>query len=494
MAEHSEATSFLVEKKLHSGYFENYFRALQAKTIIVETAYIDRDFLEDFSAYYVRCFHEYKKTCARFHFFNRQIDNPAFEGVLDGCSNALTTPELQASYLGFVVVKPLPETIIGRTCLRTYDRDKGRRDFPITRQYEANLFGIPLTVDTLAFQEQDRVAAACATSALWSVFHGTGKLFQHHIPSPVEITQAATEHWVSETRVLPNCGLTPEQMAYAIRKVGLEPLLVSAKNEFLLQATVYAYSRGHVPVLMGVTLRDMSDMQGAEPRDLGKHAVAVTGYSLGKPAPKPYASTGFLLQASRIDKLYAHDDQVGPFARMELGPGYLTTSWKGRKDGKSGSVRAVPTLLIIPLYHKIRIPFDSVLQTVIAFDAIVEGLRPKLTGVFPDRLRWDIGLTTVNEFKSDLLSAQPVKTNQRRAVLGRPLPHYIWKASASTTQGPALDLVFDATDIEQGHFLSLVVEYNSTLAAVLRSLSREKTVIENLSGRSEWRILEWFSK
>src|SRR5262249_17736969 len=98
---------------------------------------------------------------------------------------------------------PLPRTIVGRTCLKTYPHDS-RRDFPITRDYEANLFGMPLRVESLAFQEQDSVAAACATSALWSAFHGTGKQFQHPIPSPVEISKAATAHLPLDTRTFPN--------------------------------------------------------------------------------------------------------------------------------------------------------------------------------------------------------------------------------------------------------------------------------------------------
>ena len=35
--------------------------------------------------------------------------------------------------------------------------------------------------------------AACATSALWSLFQKTAKIFQHSIPSPVEITKIDTD-------------------------------------------------------------------------------------------------------------------------------------------------------------------------------------------------------------------------------------------------------------------------------------------------------------
>ena len=57
-----------------------------------------------------------------------------------------------------------------------------------------------LRVKSLSFQEQDHEVAACATSALWSIFHGTGKMFQHPILSPVEITKVAFEIMPLDTR------------------------------------------------------------------------------------------------------------------------------------------------------------------------------------------------------------------------------------------------------------------------------------------------------
>lgn len=116
------------------------------------------------------------------------------------------------------------------------------------------MFGIPLMVETIAFQEQDQVVAACATSALWSVFQLTGQLFHHPILSPVQITKAATAGVPYRSRAIPNEGLDPEQMASAIRDVRLEPNLLEINNVEVLFSTLYAYIRGHVPVIAGVRL------------------------------------------------------------------------------------------------------------------------------------------------------------------------------------------------------------------------------------------------
>lgn len=502
----SGASPHLVEQKSHIEYFQKYFDNISTKTILVERDYVDRDFLEDFAGYYVRCFSEYQHRCTRIHLFSRPFTVDDFTALLaNPSSSSLTEELLQQNYLGFIVVKPLPQTIIGRTCIATYSDDNNRRFFPIVRRYEVNLFGLSLSVKTLAFQEQDQVAAACATSALWTVFQGTGLQFQHSIPSPVEITRKAFSNFPLATRVLPSAtralpnldGLTAEMMAQAIRDVGLEPFNISLQvPEYIHQGNLYAYLRGGLPLLLGFDLL-VQNNQALEHR--GKHAVAVTGYSLGKSSAKPYSQFGFLLKASRMDKIYVHDDQVGPFARMEFDglaiqadPNTLidsmSTSW-----GNVGN-RALPDILLVPLYHKIRIPFQLVHDAVFLFDcSFIEPLRSQ--GKLPSisqRLEWDIYLTTISRLKSDIFADKDLDASLRQEILLKSMPRFIWRATAFDGDNKVLDLLFDATDIVQGQFLVCAIECNEELSAVLREASQEPSLVQKFQTSSEGKILEWF--
>jgi hypothetical protein len=151
-------------------------------------------------------------------------------------------------------------------------------------------------------------------------------------------------------------------MAKAIRSVQLDAYIIGVQDEYLLKSTLYAYLRCLIPVLLFEGIVDISDP--ANHKRLDYHAVAVTGFSLGLPSPTPLGN--FLLKASRIDKIYAHDDQLGPFSRMVFDgvkttvdgttENSLSTSWSST-SGAVGMIRAVPKHFIIPLYHKIRIPF-----------------------------------------------------------------------------------------------------------------------------------------
>jgi len=167
LAEKATSSAPEVAQKQHIHFLKSYFGKLDAKTIVVELDYIDHDYLEDYSNYYVKCFYDYHRKCARLHFFQDSFSLEDFSRVLASENEALLD-RIKETYLGFIVVKPLPKTIIGRSCLKTYPT-AGARNYPVIRKYSANLFGIELEVSTLAYQEQDTVAAACATSALWSV-------------------------------------------------------------------------------------------------------------------------------------------------------------------------------------------------------------------------------------------------------------------------------------------------------------------------------------
>jgi hypothetical protein len=502
MSEVAKTSLSVIEQKPQSEYFDSYFNELSAKTIVVEREYIDRDYLEDYASYYVRCFQTYQRNCTRLHFFSLEFTEEEFSGLLKWNCQGLTVEKLQRSYLGFVVLKPLPQTVVGRTCLKSYE-EIGGRSYPILRHYSANLFGISLSVKTLAFQEQDSVAAACATSALWSAFHGTGKLFQHAIPSPYAITKSASDHISSASRNFPNKGLTLEQMAAAIRSVGLEPYVVGAQPFFNLKSTLYGYLKGCVPVLMGLRLFEVSDSQ--PPRFMGMHAIAITGFRVGNQPNKEHIPFGFKSTACQITKIYAHDDGVGPFARMEFESEDLTieyedqqftcllsTSWK-TESGLPGKVLAVPEVLLVPLYHKIRIPLDRVQNVILQIDVILEGWRQENLLPINARLQWDVFLSTVNDFKESAFHASTLSGDDRLSVLSCPLPHFIWRATARLNEKPMFDLLFDATDIEQGACFAHAIVYDDELDNAIHAMVIQPEVEEKLCRLAAWTILKDFN-
>jgi hypothetical protein len=491
-------------EKSHTQYLYRYLKHIDSQTIIAEFCYTDHDYLEDYASYYIRCFNDYDRRCTRLHFFSDLFTAKQFDAVLSGQAD-VNEKFFQDSYLGFMVIKPLPQTVIGKTCLKTWPKNHGRF-YLAKKTYRANLFGLDLKIeDTLAFQEQDSVVSACATSALWSAFHGISSVFDITIPSPVEITKAALDKFPSDSRSFPNKGLDQYMMAQAIRSISLEPFKLSASNEFLLKGSIYSYLKIGIPPILGFDIYTQGEIPS---KFIGTHAVTVAGYNLRSAQPIPQAQDSLQLKALRIDKLYVHDDQIGPFARMNFDGTTVTVKAEGKthqkqslstklvlSDENEQNLRAVPLILLIPLYHKVRIPYELVYEVILSFDKYIRALPGNLTKLPATKLEWDIYLSTVNTIKSNLLATCKTIPNPGifRSTLVAQMPKFIWRAIYYEGEEPVLDLLFDATDIEQNDFFLRCIECNSHLFRSVSLTCAETTDLEEIYGRNaEWPILRWF--
>lgn len=470
-----EGSENQIQNKHHFVCFENYFKTIKTQTIVVEKNYINREFLEDYASYYARSFNNYERKCTRLHFFGVNFTEDQFRQALRNDGIGFQAHNLQnEGYHGFIVLKKLPKTIIGKTCLKTYSSE-GFRYFPSIRKYKVNLFGIPLDIKSLAYQEQDSIVAACASSAIWSALHGTGILFQHSLPSPVEITRSATKHFPFSNRHFPNKGLTPEQMALTIREIGLEPYLYNAETYDKLKATLYAYLKGKIPVILGFEVWDTNNNTPAKPAKLlGRHAVVIGGYSLNSPLDNEFDGISNLsLTSSRINKIYVHDDQIGPFAKMEFKglriqinrdtaiQGIDTTARDAKKN--NDRIKALPDMLIIPLYHKIRIPFGQVLNSINRFNKLLDDINDDLNKE-PDNpkiemFEWDIYLTKIQDFKNEIFGDSLIVGDKyKEGILTQEFPRFIWRAKGLRSGNRIIEFIFDATDIDQGdYFMNLIV-------------------------------------
>ena len=90
------STRATIGAKIHKTYFEEYFGAkgVQAATMVVEPKYVDRDFLDDYAAYYAKCFQEYERHCSRLHFFDAAFNETDFYNLLSGEAGALSGERL----------------------------------------------------------------------------------------------------------------------------------------------------------------------------------------------------------------------------------------------------------------------------------------------------------------------------------------------------------------------------------------------------------------
>ena len=523
-----------LQAKDHYVYLREYLgaaRGLAAQTIVIEHPYVSQSYLTDYASYFALGFQSYERLCKRVHFFSGSFTRKQLRAALTTSENSRLAKRVWGSYLGCTVVKPLPQTPIGATILQPYPSTDGRvRHYPACRHYEVNLLGKRLTLDSLIFQEQDLVVSACATTALWVAFHKTAALFRTVMPSPYEITAAAKNLFSSTGRTFPNDGLDHYQIGNAIESVGLvaemlqfdswaelekraeetsfamhddglydglgeaiegvepeglEERIARVSTEMAVRQMkrykriIYAYLRMGLPVLLFIK------GDGAD----SEHLVTATGYCEAPQTPRRDSDISCV--AEQLERLYVHDDQLGPFARYGF-------TEDGRLDTKCAAPETEPELmeetanlltLFVPLSAEIRLKYDQVFAPVSDFDAL---LYPRSTN--PEDVVWDIYLSKSNDYKADTLSKEWLKANVRSDLASRLLPKYVWVARAFVGTVPLLELLFDATDLHTGFFcLGLTwfdADFKQNLTNWLQDPENRQANIEEGPLSYQWRYLD----
>ena len=411
---------------------------INAKTMVIEENYISKDFLDGYASYYALCFENYPKVCRRVHFFNEKFGEPELSAAITSDNS-----NLWDGYLGFIVVKPIPITVIGLTLLKTYPNEAEHRVFWGTREYDVHLFGKKLKINSLAFQEQDTVIAACATTAIWSMLNKASLDFHTTLKSPSQITRDADTVSPDGSRLFPNKGLSLLQICQAIVNSGLvseikRGNIKHSKDYGMVVSSIYirkilnAYSAIGIPIILVIKV-PTGDTYGA-------HAITVSGFKQKQLKVRP-PKNDITWYSENIERIYAHDDQWGPFARISfLNDKEIENHWT-KFDPKKR-----PTLvqnIIVPVYPKIRISYENIEVIVLGLDVI---LRLFFGNQIVSDLVWDIKIQYAQNYKKSIRDANLTNAAKIKRLV-EPLPKYVWVANCYVAKLKIMEFVFDATGV-----------------------------------------------
>lgn len=442
-------------------YLAQYLSALGCRAVIEEEHYIDRDYIEDLSLYYGRSLRNYPNHCRRLHFFSRAIGEAEWRELLSHARREYETVrnELNQCYLGFTVIRPLPGRPVGRTVLCSagpQSTDGLRREFESLRSYTIHIAGIELQVTGIAFQQQDQGVSACATTAVWSAIHGVAVREHQRVPTPAELTQAASRYLLMNGRTLPSEGLAIQQICEAIRASDLAPALLPASSVSVDRGALDAYLRSGFPAVIAVLpYQATGGVEG--------HAVCALGAKIGEIEPQADPSLNYRDGATALKAIYVHDDRIGPYAIARL---LSLTDQHGRVrtgfDLKWAGAR--PTDEGRYLLHSIVVPVPNKVRLSVARLRIVGQLVGQALGTaFPDFNR----TTTVRcryaravDYVRELFSATVSDRGLERLTSGTAMSRYIGVVEVTALDSTLADVILDCTE---------AVEHPSIIAVVNRS-------------------------
>jgi hypothetical protein len=443
----------IIKSKNQFNYFKDYLgpNGIDAKTIFIEKDYISKDFLLGFASYYTYCFENYPKVCKRVHFFRNEFDEDYFSNQI---LKDQRDEDFWNNYLGFIVVKPIPITVIGFTVLKTYHNNRLRNFWGI-REYDIHIFGTEIKIESLAFQEQDSVIAACATTAIWSMLNKASLDYHTTLKTPSEITKDADNVSPDGSRLFPNKGLSILQICQSIVNSGLVSEVkrgdyfvnddignvISAEY---LKKILNAYSPIGIPLILVVKVPNGNEY--------GWHALTVSGYKQNAPELKN-PTNAISWYSDGIVRIYAHDDQWGPFARSTFISEYeIETHWTKIDPQKRGTL---VQNIVVPVYPKIRISYENI-------EALVLGIDIMLTIFFDSKiladLVWDIKIDYSEVFKNRLKKST-LNNDTKLKKISKGLPKYIWVTKCFIADQTIIEFIFDATGVSNAMLCKDVICY-----------------------------------
>lgn len=345
-------------------YIRDHVATLGCKTIVLESHYIDRHYIEDHSIFYSKDFVWTPNFCRRLHFFTqdeaevrkhveaiikagRSQGKSAYKRACDEFS--------KAAYLGFSVIKPLDGSPVGRTVLRCYGEQADgtmRRVFSSIRRYEAHVMGCELRVQGLAFQQQDVGVSACATTALWSSLQQERQFEKIRPATPAQITMLASQNALPFGKPMPSEGLSVDQMCQATQSLGVPPNLIRVEKNFL-DARAHLHSAtlsGFAPVLIMELVNDPEV----------RHAVTVAGIKIDssfKPVNIPSIDVD---RSTELSAVYYHDDRFGPYVRADVTEHRGSLVFEVDYRGKASNETWELTHILVPMHSKIRVSFAGI--------------------------------------------------------------------------------------------------------------------------------------
>ena len=449
-------------------YIRGYVEELGCSAMLVESGYIDRDYMQDHSAFYASSFANYGFKCRRIHFFvgikkaelvDRLIAVNAAMGKDREAYAAACQNFSSQHYQGFTVIKPLPGSPVGRTILRTYPAG-GKdhlRQFDAIRDYWVHLLGVELTVRGLGFQQQDQGVSACATTAIWSSLQKLRDFEDVASATPAQITANASRFALPFGRSLPSEGLSVDQMCQGVHALGIAPNLVRVESFAHARSMIFAAARsGIAPILIIRSERN------------SRHAVAAAGVKLSKKH-----TVTIVAGANGIDDMsgdllgvYIHDDRLGPYVRTEFAERDI--KFAGEQDsqklpcliiteGKTPIPWAI-THLLMPVHAKIRTGVAQMLRFATKFARFAYAYFPVL-GVPKTTVQISTKIIRAHHYVEDLLvDVNAVGPARTKEFFGKvELSRYVGVTTLTHPEGGVYDVLVDSTGTERNsHCLAVV--------------------------------------
>lgn len=439
----------------------NIARVHRCRTVVVERAYIDKDYRDEYSHLYAKQFKPLSSVSERLHFFR---------GTISSLDDLQQQTDKDIGYIGYVVLRPTAPAPTGRTVLRPPVLNRNKDYHLCTSEWPTHIRGRRLVAVGTPFLEQDGMVMRCAQAAIWIVTRTMSSLHPEFSEAlPYDITESATRGIAGFVfgRPMPSEGLTPDHMCHALHNLGYAPILLFKEvfdHEAQANETqpdgdggraqwdplnlIYKYVESGVPVLATVP----------------GHAITIVGHTFThSPVSDSLPRGGVASSSLWVDAFIVHDDAAGPYRILPVSEEYRDRLAKTPRAERFPPEDTSPVpwyrtvqdidSVIVPLPEKVFLTgehVDEIVNAVLDDDELVlSWLGDSATGGFqgsgeilaarahtpPGPVVVRTYFTASTEYKKRLRTTRgpdSLSATVRELYLGMPMSRFIWVSEITT--------------------------------------------------------------
>ncbi|MFV0419334.1 MAG: hypothetical protein ACK5KT_11460 [Dysgonomonas sp.] len=409
-------------------------------TIIIETDYVDKVYRNSYYSYYATKLRPYKRDCIKLSFFDIVFKDQKEMFDADSANR------LKDKYLGFIVLRPTPEGIIGRNVISKSALQSNEIEI-CGVNIGSTVFGLKCNVIGFPHSSQDGELMTCAETSIWALMKYFGNKYPEYKPIlPSNIINILKER--TNTRQIPSKGLFVNDISYALKDQGFGIVNYDAGNytndpdDF--RKIFNCYIDSGIPLV--VALSNNSDVNHAL-LCIGRKKVDRSTTVFLKP-PTQIAGGKEFHEWNKIPNEFVFNDDNMP--RYQLAEFEKPTAHYGLPNWQECKI----VHFIVPLHHKIYLSAEEAIK--ISNYIVSTELKDS-----KDVITVRTFLASSRTYRDYIRSNSEMNEVLRDTILRRRTPKFLWVTEISNIDsfrnGKVNGIILlDATSVEQNNFRSLI--------------------------------------
>lgn len=403
----------------------NALKDIQEITFVIEEYYIDRVYRDSYYTYYSCKHFEYSRYCKRLFVFSGKIETS------NGCTiTDIATKELQKTFIGCIVIRPIETGKIGRSLLNPYYFTEPNNTYVRYANYDITMFGKRLHIDAFPYSMQDEETTSCAEITILNLLDYFSKKYaEYKYFLPSEIIEIAVKNGYE--RRLPTKGLDYLLISKVFMEAGFYPVLYNSdklEDDSKFKRILHYYIESGIPTAVGLEINKNT-----------KHSIICIGHGMvdeQRINNKQYSIPDEYNKDHHIWVIDSADLVMDYIVMDDTQVPYSKYAWKDGNPNMLGEYK--PEYLMVPLYKRMFLEaahaYDICTSILANRELGIQRHVPEI-GTIDNPMVIRLFMASSRGFKKYRINSFSSTNNDiKERYINTPFPRFVWVCEVYATK------------------------------------------------------------